>query len=280
MAFECKADIDIMADLSDVESALAALILSLIYPQGLDRESTIGAVCRVYRGWPAPATLNTDLAAGYVNVTISPLNTVEDLPEVYFDKTYGDVSAPEITAMTSGEEVIFSGSTSNEDIIGLWIDGATFTYSSQATESLDNTIANMAALVAKHRVVSYSGARLSIPGCRELSVRVFGKGIATKLLRRERRRLQLCCWCPTPILRDMIGKSIDLALSKARFIHLQDHTDARLKYVETKIYDQSQNASLYRRDLVYICEYAIISENNEMIMVFGSLVKDGVIQIT
>ena len=75
-----------MADISDVEQAMASAATSILYPAGSSQSSIIGVLCRVYRGWPNPATLNTDLAAGMVNVTIitdndSGRTTTRYLPE-------------------------------------------------------------------------------------------------------------------------------------------------------------------------------------------------------
>ena len=60
-----------MADQSDVEESLAAIIGSALYPMGSSGASTVGSVVRVYRGWPDPVSLDRDLAAGTVNITIS-----------------------------------------------------------------------------------------------------------------------------------------------------------------------------------------------------------------
>ncbi len=75
-----------MADISDVEQAVAEAVTAILYPAGSSQSSIIGALCRVYRGWPNSATLNTDLNTGVVNVTIRADNdsgrtTTRYLPE-------------------------------------------------------------------------------------------------------------------------------------------------------------------------------------------------------
>ena len=59
-----------MADISDVEQAVADAVTTILYPAGTSQSSIVGALCRVYRGWPNSATLNADLSAGAVNVTV------------------------------------------------------------------------------------------------------------------------------------------------------------------------------------------------------------------
>ena len=75
-----------MADISDVEQAVTDAVTAILYPTDSAHPSVIGALCRVYRGWPNSATLNTDLNAGAVNVTIGSDNdsgriTTRYLPE-------------------------------------------------------------------------------------------------------------------------------------------------------------------------------------------------------
>src|SRR5579859_7929734 len=61
-----------MADLVDVETELVTFITSALYPSGASpgAASAAGPVCKVYRGWPVPASLDADLKAGIVNVSI------------------------------------------------------------------------------------------------------------------------------------------------------------------------------------------------------------------
>ena len=61
-----------MADQSDVENALVNLVSAALYPNGTDEVSVPGPDCRVYRGWPNSAALDTDLAAGKINIRSFP----------------------------------------------------------------------------------------------------------------------------------------------------------------------------------------------------------------
>ena len=46
-----------MADLADVETALVGLTTAALYPGGSAASSSVGADCRIYRGWPTPTAL-------------------------------------------------------------------------------------------------------------------------------------------------------------------------------------------------------------------------------
>jgi hypothetical protein len=52
---------------------------------------------------------------------------------------------------------------------------------------------------------------------------------------------------------------------------LADATSGKLNYVGTTVFDQSQNASLYRRDLTYNVEYATTLSSSKPAMLFGNL---------
>jgi hypothetical protein len=56
-----------------------------------------------------------------------------------------------------------------------------------------------------------------------------------------------------------------------RFIALADGTAARLIFSGTATFDQSQDAILYRRDLIYTVEYATTVTALLPSMLFGSL---------
>jgi len=68
-----------------------------------------------------------------------------------------------------------------------------------------------------------------------------------------------------------VSTTIDSFLARQNFISLDDGTEGRLTYSNTSVYDQSQNALLYRRDLVYTVEYATIVSVSQPTMLFGDL---------
>ncbi len=61
-----------MADMTDVADALVGVIVALAYPDGMGQPSATSAPVKVYQGWPNPDTLERDLAAGGVHVSVYP----------------------------------------------------------------------------------------------------------------------------------------------------------------------------------------------------------------
>jgi hypothetical protein len=91
-------------------------------------------------------------------------------------------------------------------------------------------------------------------------------------VRRQEQGFRITCWCPTPTARDTVASAIDLLLTGFRFISLEDNSHGRLQYKGTLVFDQSQDALLYRRDLLYNVEYCTTISEIEPSMLFGNLI--------
>jgi hypothetical protein len=264
-----------MADLSDVENAIVSGLLAALYPNGISQVSTLGVACRVYRGWPSPAALNTDLAAGTVNVTIFASTIPDEVPDPYFDKLYALTHPASLIATVTEQSVTISGVVAPNQIVGLLVDGAPFSYAVNAGDTTESIAANFTALISAGRISGVSGSTITIPGAKTLIARVVTNTTVLQSLRRQRREIQASCWCPSPLIRDSISAIVDRALAISPFIDLADGTKAHARYVSTQVYDQSQNALLYRRDLRYRFEYTTISNLTAPVMLFGDLVNNG-----
>ena len=131
--------------------------------------------------------------------------------------------------------------------------------------------ANLAALVRADRIVTLSGAILTIPGAGDLLARVVADAPAMREIRRQRQNFRLTCWRPTPAGRDAAAVAIDSAFAAMNFITLADTSVARIRYAASTVFDQSQDASLYRRDLLYNVEYATTVVASQTSMLFGAL---------
>ena len=82
---------------------------------------------------------------------------------------------------------------------------------------------------------------------------------------------RVTCWCPTPQTRDAAAGAIDLAMAPLTFLDLADGSQGRVIYAGTTVFDQSQDALLYRRDLLYSVEYATVLTATQPAMLFGEL---------
>jgi hypothetical protein len=263
-----------MADISDVENAIVGVVLAALYPNGLSHTSAVGATCRVYRGWPAPSGLNSDLAAGIANVTVFPASASGEVPDVYFNEPSFNISPTTWIATVTAQDVAISGTAGGTQIIGLLIDGVPFSYRTSGNDTTDSIAANLSMLINVNRICVLSGSTLTLPGARSLIARVAANATVTNGVRRQRREIQIISWCPSPGLRDSLCKIVDIALATSPFIELSDTTVAHGHYVSTHVYDQSQNALLYRRDLCYRYEYTTIDSVAAPVMLFGDLVNN------
>lgn len=267
-----------MADLSDVEEAIVISVTNALYPNGTSQDSIIGNTCRVYRGWPSPSGLNSDLAAGVVNVTVFPAMTPDEIPPAYLDSVYSIGPAVTLVGTVAGQSVAFSGSVSTDQLVGLLVDGAPFIYRPVAGDTDESIAANLQVLISGQRPALAQGATITVPGAMLLRCRIVSSGTVFHALRRQRREVQISCWCPSTVARDIVSKAVDLTLTAASFLTLTDSTMAHISYVATQVYDQSLNALLYRRDLCYKCEFVMTSMTSAPEMLFGTLVRNGTTQ--
>lgn len=174
-----------MADVSEVADALVQIISGAVYPSGLGQPSVGDCPIIVYQGWPNPQTLDVDMAAGKVHISVYPRP--------------GD-------AITS----IMMGDTE-------WVETAN------------------------------NGTT----------------GTSAREVRRQNKQFQISIWSPTPQLRDLIAKPVDLALALTSRMTMADGSQAIVTYVNLTQRDEQQKAMIYRRDFFYAVNYAIVQIDSE-----------------
>lgn len=261
---------DVMADISDVEDAVSAAVTAILYPNGSSEASIVGSLCRVYRGWPTPATLNADLSSGAVNVTVNSDNEGGRTTTRYLPRWETFVATPGTTVSVSGQTLTVSGTPTYGDIAGVLIDGVPYSYSVQAGDNPAMIAANLTQAILLKRMASCLGFTITVPGAYIMTARVVCNNAASVESRRQEKDVRIVCWCPAPAVRDAVVAAVDAALNNLAFLPLADGTQARMIYRGTQSYDQSQNALLYRRDLVYTIEYATIETVTLPSMLFGT----------
>lgn len=261
-----------MADQSDVENALVALAANAIYPTGSGSPSIPGPDCRIYRGWPNSAALDTDLAAGNINITVFPRGEPGHNTTRYSACWLGSLTSPTLTTSVFGVSVTIAGTAAPGQLAGLLIDNVSYVYATQTGDTPETVAANLAAAVRNDWIVNLSGATLVIPGAGSILTRTVADASVMKEVRRQEQGFRITCWCPTPATRDAVASAIDLLLAGFQFITLADGSQGRLQYRGTLVFDQSQDALLYRRDLLYDVEYPTTITELQPAMLFGDLV--------
>jgi hypothetical protein len=170
--------------------------------------------------------------------------------------------------------VTLGGSAALGQVAGIRVNGLggqSYAYRTQIGDSPTLVAANLAALARANTIVQLSGSTLTIPGVGDLIARVVADASAQQEIRRQEQVFRVTCWCPTPTSRDASAIAIDLAFAKSIFISLADGSMGKLTYAGTTLFDQSQDALLYRRDLLYQIEYPTIITASQPAMLFGDL---------
>ena len=153
-----------MADQSDVETTIATLLTSILYPQGIDAPSILGVLTKIYRGWPTQAALNADLAAGHVTVTIFPDPSQHRITTRYIDPPVALAPiAPTLTASVSRFTAAFSGSAAPGQLAGLLIDNTAFVHRTAQGDTPELVASILATYIRTTRVALCNGATVTIP---------------------------------------------------------------------------------------------------------------------
>ncbi len=173
--------------------------------------------------------------------------------------------------MVAGPVVTFGGTASIGQIAGVRVDGRSYAYRTTATDTPSTVAANIATLARTDGTVELSYATLTFQGAGDLLARVVADASGLMEVRRQTQGFRVIFWCPSPLLRDAAAAAVDTLLATMRFITLPDGTAARLIFSGSTVFDQSQDAILYRRDLTYVIEYATTVSALQPSMLFGNL---------
>jgi hypothetical protein len=259
-----------MADQSDVETVLAGIVSTALYPDGTTAPSLLSTTCRIYRGWPSSAALDADLTAGIVNVTIYPDPTHQQLTTRYPDNvTVTTANVPTLTITVSGTSATIGGTAAPSQVAGLLVDTMAVVHRLEAGDTPDTVAAVLATYLRTQRIVTVSGATVTIPGAGLIVGRVVADQQGLREVRRQSQGFRISCWCPSPTTRDACASAIDATFAAMRFIDLPDGTQGHLTFRSSLVFDQSQDAKLWRRDLLYAVDYATTLVSTQPAMIFG-----------
>jgi hypothetical protein len=238
-----------MADQSDVENALVAAIAATLYPNGPTAPSV----------------------AGIVNVSVFPSSEPRNTTRYPSTWNATTTSKPSLTVSVASNIVTFVGTPATGQMAGISVDGATYVYLVQSGDTTAFVAAALASqIIAAGLLVQFSGATVTIPAASKLFARVEQAQNAYQEARRQRQSFRVSCWCSAPLVRDQVASTIDAAIATISFLSLADGTSARITLAGGATIDQSENANLYRRDLIYAADYATTLTAAQPAMVFGT----------
>lgn len=279
-----------MCDISDVETQLVALLAQTAYPNGtsvpsvvLDSGGTPHAV-QVYRGWPTPDQLDADMEAGTVDVSVFPTRVEQNVtryglgyeallpfpvPTLTLTAANGAGGSLELEGggeleLEGGGSLVLEGSgitltvggtPSVPQNVAAVVNGFGYSYGVQANDTLSSIATALAALINVNTAATSSGPVISIPTAHSVSPRIGVVGNVIQEVARQKRSVMISLWCPSPDLRDNAAKLFDPVLKSMNFLSMPDGTKCRLIYVSSPVTDQLEKEAIFRRDLIYSCEY-------------------------
>jgi len=266
-----------MADQSDVENAMVALAAATLYPLGTANGSVTGAVFRLYRGWPANAALEADLANGIQHVSVCAV-AGSHVPVEQFPLAW-EIPAPvtpSLTIVTGLDTVTFGGTASLGQLAGILADDDGFAYRTQTGDTPESVAANLAVLINQQLAATVSGASVSVPGVTRLIGRVEADQTALLPTRRQRCDFRLTCWCADPISRDATASALDAAFAQAPWLTLADGSAGRMIYAASQPSDDLSPLPLFRRELTYSVEYTTTLVQVQPSMLIGIFANEDV----
>ena len=245
-----------MADLADVQSALATVIASALYPGAATGVSAAGIPVRIETGWPQSAELDKAMAAKEVIVSVFASPGAERNVTRYPDDYQEGSPQPATYALSvSGQTVTIAGQgAAYSQNLALFVGSVPYliTANSQTPAQLATA---WAAILPPG--VTVAGATLSFPANAVIgALRVGTGGTATREVRRQQRQFQISVWAPTPEARVAVVEVFDPVLADLPRLALPDGQLARLIYHNSVDIDADQLRGIYRRDLIYSCEFA------------------------
>jgi hypothetical protein len=251
-----------MADVSDCEAAILSLLTQVAYPLGtaqpsavLDANNQPHAV-QLYRGWPVPDQIDTDMSAGTVDVSIFPSKVEQNVTRYGLD--YEELlpfPAPTLTLTAADTTLTIGGTVNVPQNVAAIVNGMGYSYGVQTGDTLASIATGLAALINVNTPATSSGPVISIPAAHSISPRIGVVGTAIQEVARQKRNVMISLWCPSPDLRDNAAKLFDPILKSTLFLNMPDGTKCRLIYVSSPVTDSVQKENIYRRDLIYSCEY-------------------------
>lgn len=251
-----------MADVQDVLNTLATTVAGILYPTGTAGGSITGDPIKICTGWPVPNVLQADLETGTAHVSVFESPDSERNTTRYAPKGHVMSIAPATITLTSAGNVLTVGgampSPFSPQNVAAIIDGQAFIYPIQPTDTLTSISTGLASLIAVAfpGTVS-SGAAITLPvGVNAQAARVGTAGTVTTEWERQEQLFQITVWAPDSPTRADIGAPIKAALAQINFLTMIDGFGARCRYKTSRLSDEVQSATIYRRDLFYAVEYA------------------------
>ena len=244
-----------MADLSDVLDTLTSMVSEAVYPNGTGNPSVTGGKVSIFPGWPVRNKLDDAMRArGEFEpfVSVFPTNIVKDVTK--YERTFQQtgVILSTITTRIVGETVLIEGTVSIPSSVVIIADGIAYGYKVLSTDTLDSIAQSLSFLIPGS---IYGANGVTIPGVRNLVSRVTNQAIMRQRLGMEQRVFMISCWCPTPVIRTILGSAINVYIRSNYQPVFSDGFYGFIWYESLDEDDDLQLSLVYRRNLNFRVQY-------------------------
>jgi hypothetical protein len=245
-----------MADASDVETALVALIVGIVYPNGTSSASVANTEISVERGWPTEADIRNASSANIQLIRVHAMAGMSRDAERYFRSwQQGTTTAPTLAAAVSGALVTLSGTITAGNILAILVGQKAYTYVVQASSTLATIATGMAAKITD---ASSSGSVITLPGQPAFAA-VYASTDAAMELGRQKQMFSVSVWATTPTLRDTIFSAVMPALALPYRMTMPDGSTAtRDDLMSGGPNDLPSRAKTWARDIRMSWEFGLV----------------------
>ena len=253
---------DVMATIADIENTLCALLVPVIYPNGVLMPSITGSNILLTPGRPVSGVLDSQLSANASMVTVFPLHGSDKDVTKFSSKIWQQVSVNVGTLFGNISEnvIIITGTVTVPQGILVTIDKVNYPYTVLISDTLDTICTNVAALIPG---ATASGNTITLNnGFSIASVHIIQQGQVARESKRQQKLFYVSVFSPNPTHRGIIGDAIETYLGDIERFYFADTTSAVIWYKTVNEYDSYQKQIVYQRDLVWNIEYpTMIYEN-------------------
>lgn len=248
-----------MADESDVETALVALLVAAFYPSGTTSPSAItgSPTISIDRGWPTEADVRKAVNGGIQLVRVHAIPGMSRNASRYEWQWISQTPAtPTLTVTFAANVLTISGTVTAGEIVGVISAGEPYTYTVLATDTPDSIAEALAALVPG---ATASGATVSLPATGMLPSAAVGVPTeATMEVGRQAQVFSISVWATTVPYRDAMFRLLMPAITQTLRMTMPDGSIATFKGIQSSgPNDLPARAGTWARDARVTWEYAI-----------------------
>jgi hypothetical protein len=254
-----------LADLSDVMSKIADLATTACYPNGTSSASVTTRPIYVMQGWPKPQDMDQAMASNCALVNIYAIQGSTSKAPQIFEKP--QIIVPAVTGLSAsiddatGTIVTLSGTPQTGEYVTAVIDRRAYSYSQAPSDTAANFATALATLIgADYPSTRVDGTSFTVPGSQSIVIRIAAPTTLGRTIHRQTQQIRIVVWTNNPPDRDTVAAAIDVLLKQNLTISFADTSQAIVNYFGTYLNDNMQNASEYRRDLIFTVTYATVEQ--------------------